>query len=112
MSRHVILQPRAWRDISEICDYLGQHYTSASVEAWYEGCIDAINSLARQPERCQVARESAKLGVELRQMLYRRYRSVYRILFVIRNEDVRVVCVRHSARDHLTPRDLPAEDMP
>ncbi len=111
MSHRVIVQPRAWRDISEACDYLAEHYSAASVEAWYEGCMQAIESLAIHPERCQVARESPQLGVDLRQLLYRRYRSVYRVLFVIRDDHVRVVCVRHSARDKLTRQDLPAEDL-
>jgi plasmid stabilization system protein ParE len=110
--RRVILQPRAWQDISETCDYLSKRYSAESVEAWYNGCIDAINSLANQAERCQIASESAKLGVELRQLLYRRHRSVYRILFVIREDAIRVVCVRHSARRALTEKDLPSEEIP
>jgi plasmid stabilization system protein ParE len=112
MSLRVIIQPPAWRDISETCDYLAKHYSSASVEAWYDDCIYAINSLSQNPERCQIARESAKVGVELRQLLYRRYRSVHRILFVIQADAVRVLCVRHSARDEVTREDLSAEDAP
>lgn len=90
----------------------GRRYSAESVEAWYNGCIDAINSLANHAERCQIAHESAKLGVELRQLLYRRHRSVYRILFVIRENACRVVCVRHAARRSLTRKELPPEDIP
>jgi plasmid stabilization system protein ParE len=112
MTPRLIIQPRAWRDISEICDFLGTHYPASTVEAWYEGCIQAIQSLATNPERCQIAREALKLDVDLRQLLYRRYRSIYRILFVIRDGAVRVVCVRHAARDEMRSEDLPAEDRP
>lgn len=112
MSRRVVIQPRAIRDIDDACCYLNEHYSPAAVDAWYDGCLTAIESLALNPERCQVAREAANFGVELRQLIYRRYRSTYRILFVIRDEVVRIVCVRHAARDRLTVKDLPAEDLP
>ncbi len=112
MTYRVIVQPPAWGDISDTCDYLAKHYSATSVEAWYNACMRAIGSLATHPERCQIARESESLGVELRQLLFRRYRSVYRILFVLRDDSVRVVCVRHSARDELKKEDLPTEDAP
>ncbi|WP_428306006.1 type II toxin-antitoxin system RelE/ParE family toxin [Lacipirellula sp.] len=106
MTYRVIIQPSAFADLEETLDYLAKHYSSASSEAWYEGCLVAIESLAENPHRCPLAKESAKIGVEIRQCLYRRHRSVYRILFTIRDDAVRVLYVRHSARDDMTPRDL------
>ena len=52
MNYRVIIQPRAWRDITEIVEYLAAHYSAAAVEAWYDGCIWAIDSLKSSPERC------------------------------------------------------------
>jgi plasmid stabilization system protein ParE len=108
MIYRVITQPRAFADINETCDYLARRYSSAAAYAWYAGCSGAIDSLAQQPHRCQLARESAKLGIELRQLLYRRRRNVHRILFTIEDDVVRILCVRHSARDELTAEDIGA----
>ena len=106
MSHRVIIQPSAFDDLDETLTYLTKHYSPATVSAWYDGCSAAIESLAENPERCSRARESDKLGVEIRQLLYRRHRSVHRILFTLRENSVRVLYVRHSARDDMTPRDL------
>jgi plasmid stabilization system protein ParE len=111
MTYRVVLQPRALRDIDETCIYLAERYSRESAEAWYDGCLQAIQSLSQNPDRCQMAREAQKLGVDLRQRLYRRYRSTYRVLFVIRGEAVRIVCVRHASRDRLTRKDVSAEDL-
>jgi plasmid stabilization system protein ParE len=106
MSYRVIIQPSAFDDLDETLTYLTKHYSPATAAAWYDGCLAAIESLTESPERCSRARESGKLGVEIRQLLYRRHQSVYRILFTLRENSVRVLYVRHSARDDMTPRDL------
>ena len=106
MSYRVVIQPPAFDDLDETLTYLTKHYSPATAAAWYDGCLTAIESLAENPERCSRARESIKLGIEIRQLLYRRHRSVYRILFTLRENSVRVLYVRHSARDDMTPREL------
>ncbi len=106
MSVRVVIQPPAFDDLDETLTCLSKRYSPATAAAWYEGCLAAIESLAENPERCSRARESDKLGVEIRQLLYRRHRSVYRILFALRENSVRVLYVRHSARDDMSPREL------
>jgi plasmid stabilization system protein ParE len=106
MTYRVIIQPSAFADLEETLDYLAKHYSLESSEAWYAGCLAALESLAKNPHRCGIAKEAAKIGVEIRQCLYRRHHSVYRILFTIREDAVRVLYVRHSARDDMAPRDL------
>jgi hypothetical protein len=50
------------------------------------------------------------VGQEIRQLLYGGRRGVYRILFVIRGEEVvRVLAVWHSARQPLPPGTLAEE---
>ena len=62
----------------------------------------AIDSLESMPRRCPRAREHEDIGVDLRQLLF----GVYRILFVIRDDIVYVVHIRHGARRALTRDDL------
>ena len=56
-------------------------------------------TLARHPERCPLAPESATLGLEIRELFYSvGNRGIYRILFAIIREEVAVLHVRHGAR--------------
>jgi plasmid stabilization system protein ParE len=48
--------------------------------SWYEGLLDAIYGLEQMPARCPIAPESEDLGITIRQLLYGKKRSVYRIL--------------------------------
>jgi len=64
---------------------------------WFEGLLEAIDSLNTYPERCIVAREAVEVGEEVRQLLY----GNYRILFVIKDTTVFILHFRHGRRDRL-----------
>jgi hypothetical protein len=56
------------------------------------------------PQRHPIAHdESDQLGIILRQMLYGKRKSVYRLLFSIEGDTVTLHDLRHSARDMLEP---------
>lgn len=67
---------------------------------WYDGFLKAISSLSVFPGRCPIAPENDDFPDRVvRQYLYRKGRTVYRILFdVIDEETVRVMHVRHAAQ--------------
>jgi plasmid stabilization system protein ParE len=46
---------------------------------WFEGLVDAVNSLANFPSRCALAPESKTFKQEIRQLLYSHYRILYTI---------------------------------
>jgi hypothetical protein len=52
-----------------------------------------------------VAAESRKLPVEVRQLLYGRRRS-YRALFLVRQQTVVVLHIRHTARREASPEEI------
>ena len=62
-----------------------------------------METLPRRPSRCPRATESDKFPEELRELLYGKRNSKYRIVFAIRNEDVVVLYVHHAARKELEP---------
>ena len=69
---------------------------------WYDGLLDAIASLDTFPRRCPVAPENDNYpDIEVRHLLYRQGRTVYRILYcIIEPDTVRVLHVRHGSRPH------------
>jgi plasmid stabilization system protein ParE len=93
--------------------YLWMHEHSPEAAArWYNGLEEAIDTLRTHPRRCPLAPEAAFFGQEIRQLLYGRRRSVYRILFEISEDErtVHIVHVVHGARDNLRPDHSGDED--
>ena len=72
---------------------------------WYAGLLKAIESLSQMPKRCSLARENDYFSKQIRQLLYSKGRSCYRILFtIIESNDistVRVLHIRHAAQQTL-----------
>jgi plasmid stabilization system protein ParE len=101
MAYRVRLTPEAEADIEELYRWLIAP-TPLRGPAWFNGMMDAIESLASHPQRCPLAPETAFFPKEIRQLLYGRGRGVHRILFTIKGATVVVLHVRHGARTHLT----------
>ena len=105
MAHTINIFARAMADIRAAVVWRSQRSASAAAR-WHAGILAAIRTLAGNPERCPLADEAADLGVDLRQLLYGRRRSVYRILFTIEGQAVNVLRVRHAAQDRLSPGDV------
>ncbi len=105
MPHAITIFPRAIADIGGAVAWRSQR-SSLDGARLHAGLLAAIRSLANRPDRCPLADEAADLGLELRELLYGRRRSVYRILFTITGQSVNVLRVRHTAQDRLTPGDV------
>src|SRR5437016_5978073 len=105
MKKHVILQPRALADLDAQYQYIARENTVAATR-WFNRFVLAIESLADLPERCSIARESAEIGKEIRQLLYGRGHGVWRALFLIEDEAIRVLCIRHAAQKDISAEEL------
>ena len=70
---------------------------------WYNGLLDAIDSLKEQPMRCPLAPEDYVFQAEIRQCLYGKRSGIYRVLFMIRDDTVYVLRILHGARQSLEP---------
>lgn len=79
-----------------------QASSSERAKQWYSGLLQAIASLSQMPKRCSLARENAYFSQDIRQLLYGKGRSSYRILFtVLEDQDesiVRILHIRHAAQ--------------
>jgi len=104
MGFRVEIAPQAYADLDAIADYIEERGSFASAERWFNGIIDAIESLKAQPGRCPLAGESEELRAEVRLLLYGKRNRRYKVYFGIdsETETVRVFHVRHWAFE--TPR--------
>ena len=94
----IVIEPTAFEDIEEVLRWLSEK-APYKVAEWLSNLHKTIGTLADMPDRCPLAPENGRWGPEeLRQHLFDEYPSKYRILFVIVEETVHIVQVRHGAR--------------
>ena len=104
MAFRVELTARAECDIDSALESLTR-FSPVSAARWYAGFLKRIVTLEESPAQFAHAAEADQLGIPLREMLYGKRPHVYRILFVMVDDIVRVLHVRHSARDTLKSED-------
>ncbi|MDJ0734584.1 MAG: type II toxin-antitoxin system RelE/ParE family toxin [Nostocaceae cyanobacterium] len=72
--------------------------------------MDTIATLQEKPRRCALAPENDVFTEEIRQLIYGKSRSKYRILFTTRENTVFVLHVRHSSQAPLMGEQVDEED--
>lgn len=102
MQYKVELSEQAEADIREIYRYIRER-GPANPDRWKAGLAEKFASLERSPEVCGLAPEDEFTQATIRQRLY----GPFRILFIIRENAVYVLTVRHGARGFLGTHELP-----
>jgi plasmid stabilization system protein ParE len=105
VSFSVVISRRAREEMADAAWWMFQRSPDAAL-TWLDGIEQTIAELNEFPTRCPLAPESDVVGSEVRQQLYGRRQHKYRILFIIRDQTVHVLHVRHGARDFLLPSDF------
>lgn len=100
MTYEVLIVDQAAAEIRAAYEWL---LDEAPLEAdtWYDGLLEAIDTLAEMPKRCHLAAENEYYAEEIRQLLYGKRQGRYRILFTIEQQTVAILHVRHAARRYI-----------
>lgn len=93
----VIVELPAQRDIAKARLWLAEREPDAA-DRWFDSIYDTIGSLEIFPERCPLAPESKTLRLEIRELFHGRRQHKYRILFLVTEDEVHILHVRHGAR--------------
>ena len=102
----VVLQKRASQDLEDA--YLNAAKRAPLTAAtWLNRFHNALKTLQQSPERCPRAPENRKTKrAELREFLYGRRPNVFRAVYYIDGNTVRILRIRRAARRSLTRREL------
>ncbi len=103
MEYQVEITDVALAEAEEAYLWMMEQLSPESAEKWFDGLIDAIESLNKSPKRCSLAPENEVFSEDIRQLLYGKGRSIYRILFTVSEQVVDILHVRHTARQFLEP---------
>ncbi len=101
----VIVQNRALADLHEAYEYATQHAPAAAAQ-WLDRFQSALASLGHNPQRCSLAHENPRSPRELREFLFGRRPNVFRVVFTVDGDAVRILRIRRSARRFLSRRDI------
>lgn len=102
MDFNVEITDIALAEAEEVCIWIRQH-SNASDSEWFDGLMEAINSLEKSPQRCSLAPENDAFDEEIRQLLYGKRRNTYRIIFTVSGQTVYILHIRHASRQLLDP---------
>ena len=95
MRYQVIVTPEAQAGFRESFAYIHER-SPLNAARWLQALYGEIDTLERFPERCAFAREREYLDEDLRQLVFKSHRIVFR---VAKNEKrVYVLYVRHAGR--------------
>ncbi len=105
MTYRVVLQRLAARDLQEAYEWAARR-APRTARRWLERFENALQSLECKPQRCPLARENKKVTVELREFLFGKPPSVFRVVFTIDQNIVRILRIRRAQRRSLTRRQI------
>jgi plasmid stabilization system protein ParE len=105
MSYRVLLQRLAREDLGAPYRRAAE-YAPGTASRWLNRFRLALQTLDQRPERCPLAPESRKCGVVLRQYLFGKKPRVYRVVFVIDDETVRILRIRRAQRRLLSRTEI------
>jgi plasmid stabilization system protein ParE len=102
LTYRVEITDRALLDVDQAHSWIAEHISVAQANRWLHGLFRAIATLKRRPLRCPLAAENDKFPYDIREFLYGKRWSVYRIIFTVRDDAVVVLYVHHGARDEIS----------
>ena len=105
MTYRVIITPEAEADLRTNYRYIRSQAPRAARD-WIRRARQCAKSLARRPERCPLAPESASFSQPIRELFFGTgNRGTYRFLFVVLGQSVYILHVRHGSMLPLSPPD-------
>src|SRR5687768_12686888 len=99
MTYDIRLTAKAEGQLKAAARWWSEHRSHEQAERWYNDFLKKLESLAKNPARCPLARENRALTIEIRELAYGLGRKpTHRALFEIRADAVIVYAIRHAAR--------------
>lgn len=78
----------------------------ATAARWLDRFERTLQTLDERPDRCPLAHENAKIAVEVRVLLFGRQPNVFRVLFTVDGDAVRILRIRRAQRRFLSRGEL------
>jgi hypothetical protein len=101
----VVLQRLAVIDLQGYFEFAARH-SLPDAQRWLDRFHAALQTLEERPERCSLAWEDDKVDVGLREFLFGKRPYVFRVIFTIDGDTVRILRIRRSQRRTLSAKEI------
>jgi plasmid stabilization system protein ParE len=105
MTHEVVLQRLAKQDLQEAYHWAAAQAPHAALR-WLDRFAAAIATLSTEPQRRPLAPENGKVDVELREFLFGKRPYVFRVIFTIDAQTVRVLRIRRAQNRGISRAEL------
>jgi len=105
MTHRVVVQRLARQDLEEAYLWAARRAPETAAR-WLRRFQDALQTLNTKPERCPLAPESRKSDVSLRQWLFGKRPNVFRVVFAIDQDVVRILRILRGQRRFLSRKQI------
>lgn len=105
MSYRVVLQRFAVQDLDDAYLWAARNAPETAAR-WLGRFQSALQTLEQNPDRCPLAPENRKVDVELREFLFGRRPHVFRAVFLVDADTVRILRIRRACRRTLSQLEL------
>ena len=105
MTYAVVLHAPARLDLQSAYTWAARSQRDVA-DRWLERFRAALHTLEQNPQRCPLARESSRVEFEVREFLFGRKPFVYRVLYLIDGDTVRILRIRRAQRRFLSGPEL------
>jgi plasmid stabilization system protein ParE len=105
MLYRVVLQRLANQDLEEAYIKVAKN-APWTASRWLDRFQMALQTLDTNPERCPTARENAKVSIELREFHFGKKPYVFRTIFTVDGQTVRILRIRRAQRRYLTRQEI------
>ncbi len=105
MQHRVVITANAKANLLAYFQIASKHAPATAVR-WLDRFEQALHGLSEHPERCAIAPESDTVGVVIRQLLFGRKLSVFRVFFSIDANEVRILHIRRGVMNWASESEL------
>ena len=105
MTHQVIVTQRAKDDLRRYY-LLAAEYAPETAARWLDRFESSLQTLATNPERCDLAPEDDLVDQTIRQFFFGKRTGRYRVLFAIEDTQVMVLHIRRGTMDKAAEEDL------
>jgi plasmid stabilization system protein ParE len=114
MAFDVYVSERALRDLDVLAFHIKANSSPETAQAWFDGIVEAIQTLKDMPERYPVNVECRALEQEVRVLMYGKRNRRYKVYYSVQRRTakagaVQVLHVRHYSRRGPTQEELRVE---
>ena len=93
----LVVHSDALEDLRRAYTFVRRH-APQTVDRWFERLFVSTKTLESNPQRCPIARESARVAIEIREFHFGRRPNLFRILFTIDDNKVRILKIVRAQR--------------